>query len=223
MGTLPHFGRNIIPKSDCVQAFSRWQCFLVNTKLIWITAPQPDFFFPCHISSFLPLNLKAHRIRGGTKLYAWTSVLLLAPCMSLFSTPSDLTKLCTLQKRLNPWPRLTQFQGCLSRPWLIIFKQLSPGYVITTLHIRPRRTTQAWKGFLLGPRVSNCVKHFYLQSVVRSRGVSFTFYSEIVRHMGHVTWQSYILLLVINSSHQVATSDLKKWLSPVVPNPTSGT
>ena len=67
---LPHSGRNIIPKSDCVQLFSRWQCFLVNTKLFRITAPQPEFFFPCHISSLLPLNLKAHWIRGGTKLYA---------------------------------------------------------------------------------------------------------------------------------------------------------
>ena len=118
-------------------------------------------------------------------------------CPLSLSTPSDLTKVYTLPRRLNPWPRLTQFHSCLSKLWLIIFIQLSPGYVITTLHIRPRRTTQAWKDFLLRPRVSNCVKHFYLQSVKGAEG----FLSLSIAKLSG-TWQSCILLLVINSSPQ---------------------
>ena len=140
---LPHSGRIIIPKSDCVQASSRWQCFLISTKLIWITAPQPEIFFHCHISAHLGPGAKGAQNYTSHQVYfCWRH----ACPLSLFSTPSDLTKVYTLPRRLNPWPRLTQFHSCLSRLWLIIFKHVSPGYVITTLHICPERTSQGMEG-----------------------------------------------------------------------------
>ena len=85
-------------------------------------------------------------------------------------------------------------------------QHVSPGYVITTLHIFPESTSPGMEGLSTWAKSLVTASNTFICNRYREQRGFFHFLSKAKLSD---TWQSCILLLVINSSPQVATIDLK--------------